>query len=30
MKIRKFQILKTWTPDNIEIKEFESANNEKS
>lgn len=30
MKIRRIEILKTWTPDNLEIKEFESANNEKS
>lgn len=30
MKIRRIEILKTWTVDNLEIKEFESANNEKS
>lgn len=30
MKIRRIEILKTWTPHNLEIKEFESANNEKS
>lgn len=30
MKIRRIEILKTWTLDNLEIKEFENANNEKS
>lgn len=30
MKIRRIGILKTWTSDNLKIKEFESANNEKS